>query len=218
MKIELVYTLTRQELVAYFKYAGRGSRTFRIVAWILLLLFAAFLLWQGLSDIRDRFGNVKIISSGSIFVLGSGGLVLSGLLANSIQAHRLVRKLGKHPQSAELLGELKITLSTEGVHAKTPRQDSISKWHSFQEIIRREDVTYLMFASNMGIILPDRVFQDDGVRDAAMRAIERFRRESRPFQNTCPECSYDLREATPHGCPECGWQPEGESLSDADRR
>lgn len=204
MKIELRYTLTREEVLSFVKYAGQTSIAMRIASWLALLGLTGFLVWIGLKQIQ--VGDPVSTMLGVFLVLIACGIITYHVFEKS--PRRILRRLSKHPSTAILLREAFVTLDGEGIRYESSRSETLFRWHSFEAIARHDDATILMTDRATAIILPDRVFQSHESRDEALAAIEQYRAMARPFLTKCPTCGYDLEFATSTGCPECGWRPD----------
>lgn len=201
MALELRYTLTREELVEFFKYARRSSRLVTIVRWICVGGLAGggiLVLIRSVGVITTLLGCTNLLLSISV--------LLYCMSERSIIALRLLPGLFKDPNGHAFLAEIHTVLGTHGVHCQTIKMDATYEWRSIREVVRQRDAVYLMFDRSTGIILPDRVFGDAVNRDRTLAAIDMLRRESPPYPTHCPTCRYNLRGLARDGCPECGWR------------
>ena len=126
----------------------------RFVSCLFVLVLAGFFVWVGLEEMAVGFDPGSKLF-GAIPILIGVGLIALPIVERWTAPRRLLRRLCKHPSTADLFREVYLTIDRGGVTTKSSRGEALLKWHAFQEIVRHGGATLLLTDRNKGIVLPD---------------------------------------------------------------
>jgi hypothetical protein len=176
--ITLNYSITEQEYKDFYYFMGWLSpdrKKYRVKYFV--RTFATFLaLVILLFYIRDtRFNVAGLI----IILLVMGGLYLYSVFRVKSHYHNFGKKVFQESGSTPI----EVTISETGIFAKGHDGETHYKWSAFAKKFEANNCYYLLMSSQLGIIVPKRVFTLKDDREA----FEKMLSENLPLRATLPK-------------------------------
>lgn len=203
MRIE--FELMEEDLIAFNREHLKQSKTYwaRLV---FLVVVSAFVLWT-----TSRIATVLLwrFSTYSLVIGGFLGLIVFDVLRWRNASRRLVRKMLRDGHGRSVLGQHRLSITSEYVCAETPAGEEKTKWHAIWKIVATNDYAFIYNTRYSAFVVPRRAFATQDAFRAFVKQAGDFHEQSQDYGLVCEKCGFDLRGITELGCPECGRKREG---------
>ncbi len=210
MRVE--FELTEEDLIAFNRKHLMQSR--RLWAWRAVFLacassFVILVLWFLLPFLYGLYGSTVNFVGYQVFAgVLFGLLILYDVLRWRNASRRLVRKMLRDGHGRSVLGQHRLSISSDYVCAETPAGEEKSKWHAIWKIVATNEYAFIYNTPHSALVVPRRAFGTQDAFTAFVKQAGEFHQNRQDYGLVCEKCGFDLRGVTELGCPECGWRRE----------
>ncbi len=239
-EIEVTYTLTPEDVVAFSTIALKGLPEYRTGRRRSIRMQRQALLTVGLLVCAALYGAWQLMSSGSsgasvpLVTLAVVLFLSFARLANpkwyDQASTELARSAASRGELDWIRGEYRLSVDSSGVASSGPHGEGRTKWSGVERVLRDESFTGIVLRSGIAHIVPARAFSDRAEAERFFELCDDLLRAHGAHPASlateylderdalCASCSYNLRGMKVDRCPECGELIDINELKERERR
>lgn len=208
--MQVEFELTEDDLIAFNRKHLMQSRKLWAGRVAFLVCASSFVIWVLWVLPPLIYGST--VNFVGYQVLGGvcfGLLILYDVLRWRGAAQRGVLKMLRRGHGRSVLGQHRLSISSDYVCAETPAGEQETKWHAIWKIVVTNDYAFIYNTPYSALVVPRRAFDNEDAFKAFVNQAVEFHQQSQAYGLVCEKCGFDLRGVAELGCPECGWKREG---------